>query len=325
MSSTEAALAGWHAWCVARVSMVLRELNLFESLDRVDPRARRLAESVLAVGLDEGLLKRSASGRLVPTAKLAMPAKYAEWLLEQRAVADFDPIGTRWLARCLDALPLVLTGALLPEEALFPRNDFELALGLYAESRVFSFFTSRALEAALRLKPAQVLELGSGTGAFAKPFIARAPGVGFQFTDVSALLVDRAKPHFGADRCAVLDLDSDAPWPGQAPDLVVALNVLHLSRDIDVALERIGQRLKPGGSLVLGEISAPDPSRPFALMELTFGQLPSFWARPAPLDTEDGWKTRLTKAGFRVVTFEPLEAGEGRNLGGVYVASRESR
>lgn len=317
--------------CLARCASTLRELRLHEG--PADSRAERTTAKLVELGLEAGFLRSTVSGRRVPTAKLSRAAPYGEVLVEHAATTQLDVVAFRWLTRALDALPSVLVGAVLAEEALFPGNDFSLAGELYAQSTVFSFFSRVAVdvlsEADDEGRPLRVLEVGGGTGGTTRALLARQPRARCAFTDVAPFFVERAIETVVRDfegRCtaAKLDLDADSWRIGGRFDAVVAINVLHLVKEIDRALERLRELLVPNGVLVMGEVSSPGARSVFPLMDLTFGLLPSFQRKGAsPLESSASWCARLTRAGFRTLRVLPLTTADSPNaedLGGVILA-----
>lgn len=305
--------------CVAKCAAVLRDLRVFEA--PADARAASVATSVIELGLEAGLLRRTAT-RVVPTAKLAQAAPYGELLVEHANTVQRDVVAFRWLTRALDALPSVLVGAVLAEEALFPRNDFSLVSDLYAKSSVFSFFSKVTVDLLAKQGPLRVLEVGGGTGSTARAVLEQNEQLSYHFTDVAPLFVERARTSLG-ERCTsqVLDLDAETWTPEPGFDAVVALNVLHLAKDEERVLSRLRSLMSPGGMLILGEVSPPGEG-PFPLMELTFGLLPSFRAKGgSPLESPARWQALLTSAGFTDLRSLPLTLEQqGENLGGVTLA-----
>lgn len=308
------------ALCAAKCAALVRDLRLFDPTTVIDPRANVVRERLLSYAVELGLLK---DGRRVPTAKLGAVKPYAELLVQQRAVLDEDPIGFAWLVRSLDALQPVLVGSLLAEEALFPRNDFSLASQLYSDSLVFSFFSKRAVELA---KGPRVLEVGAGTGGTARELLKDAGVHEYVFTELSPLLLAQAQKSLVDPRLRfqVLDLDAREWDVGSGFDVALALNVLHLAQDVSAALAHLHSVLRPGGVLLLGEVSRPEPGKTFPFMDFTFGLLPSFHEKGRLLDVPT-WHGLLAQAGFHEVTFWPLDRGEGSpvNFGGLSVARKD--
>ena len=102
-----------------------------------------------------------------------------------------------------------------------------------------------------RLAPgANVLELGCGTGSTA---LDLAGGVStYLGTDISAGMIDIARAKLGPDApdglsfdVARADILPDGPF-----DTIIALNLLHLVRDLDRLLAQVFDALPPGGLFI---------------------------------------------------------------------------
>lgn len=97
-----------------------------------------------------------------------------------------------------------------------------------------------------------VLELGCGTGTTAlrlAPFTRR-----LHATDLSTAMIGIAREKLAAQptpQLAFSVVDADAPETGLGTfDVVLAFNLLHLVSDLDTALARAVQFLRPGGLLI---------------------------------------------------------------------------
>lgn len=112
-------------------------------------------------------------------------------------------------------------------------------------------------------------------------------------------------------------LDINSPWDtqGVAPgefDLVYAVNVLHISRDLLFSLNQARSSLKADGWLVIGECLRPHANQPI-YPELMFQILESFTEvqtdpefRPNPgFLTANHWHHAFTRAGFQGVEIAP--------------------
>jgi SAM-dependent methyltransferase len=114
---------------------------------------------------------------------------------------------------------------------------------------------------------------------------------------------------------AALNLDS--PWntqginPGQF-DLVYAVNVMHISRDLLFSLNEARSALRSDGWLVIGECLRPYLNQPI-YPELMFQILESFTnvqtdpdIRPNPgFLTAEHWRRAFTRAGFQHAEVSP--------------------
>lgn len=125
-----------------------------------------------------------------------------------------------------------------------------------------------------------VLEIGCGTGTTAlrlAPFTRR-----LRATDVSAGMIAIARAKLAAGPVPALsfdiaDADEAVAGPGEY-DAVLAFNVLHLVTDLDRALDRAIQALRPGGLLIsktacIAELSPLIRHLALPLMQLV-GQAP---------------------------------------------------
>lgn len=101
----------------------------------------------------------------------------------------------------------------------------------------------------------------------------------------------------------VLDIEQSPSHQGyeqHSYDVVIASNVLHATASLQGTLTNTRQLLKPGGHLVLLEVTDDDPIRFTTIM----GGLPSWWLgvhdgrKHAPTTTSGVWHMALRKAGF---------------------------
>ncbi len=103
-----------------------------------------------------------------------------------------------------------------------------------------------------------VLEIASGTGQHAVHFAAALPGLDWQPSDAdprARASIAAWREHAGlANLRAPLDLDvCNEPWPIDAVDAVVCINMIHIAPwEATIALMKgAGARVAPGGALVL--------------------------------------------------------------------------
>jgi hybrid polyketide synthase/nonribosomal peptide synthetase ACE1 len=101
----------------------------------------------------------------------------------------------------------------------------------------------------------------------------------------------------------VLDIEKPPSGQGYEPhscDIIIASNVLHATASLQRTLENTRQLLKPGGYLILLELTNNGPTRFSNIM----GGLPGWWLgvddgrKYAPTITPGRWHTALRKAGF---------------------------
>ncbi|KAI1411801.1 putative polyketide synthase [Hypoxylon sp. FL1857] len=127
-----------------------------------------------------------------------------------------------------------------------------------------------------------ILEVGGGTGSGTHPegFLRCSR---YDFTDVSAAFLDRAREEFK-------HYHSQMTFGGYSSgeyDVLLAVSVLHISRDLVSVVRRIRQSLKPGGKLIMQESFMPSGWT----LGFIFGLFPG-------CISIDAWDTILRENGF---------------------------
>ncbi|KAI1328158.1 hybrid PKS-NRPS PsoA [Xylariaceae sp. FL0255] len=168
----------------------------------------------------------------------------------------------------------------------------------------------------------RVLEIGAGTGG--------STGVAldylgdkfeeYTFTDISPGYFPAAQTRFRSHeelmQFKVLDIERSPVEQGFEPhsyDVVIAAHVLHATRSIAQTLQHCRELLRPGGYLILVEITNPDLLR----VPFMFAPLPGWWlghddrrsARPTLTEAE--WDAALSRNAFSGVdkTFRDCSRG----------------
>ena len=131
----------------------------------------------------------------------------------------------------------------------------------------------------------KVLEIGAGTAAASLEALRALSTQGktrvdrYDFTDVSPGFFDRArntlKDFSSFVTFSVLNIEVDAESQGferYSYDFIIAANVLHATESIGRSLQNVRKLLKPGGRLLLVEVTSPQP-----FLNLIFGALPDWW------------------------------------------------
>lgn len=150
---------------------------------------------------------------------------------------------------------------------------------------------------------------GAGTGGATKSVLERMGNTmsSYVYTDISVGFFEQAAELFKAysDRMSfkVLDVEKPPAIQGFEPhsyDIVIASNVLHATASLQKTLEHTRQLLKPGGYLMLLELTNNGPIRFSSIM----GGLPGWWLgvddgrKYAPTITPGEWHAVLRNAGF---------------------------
>ncbi|WSP77978.1 amino acid adenylation domain-containing protein [Streptomyces sp. NBC_01235] len=289
---------------------------------------RRLHEAILNLLAVKGFLTRDGEWF---TATAAVDGADGATAAE-RWEADFEDVAARYpdiapTARLnrqfLRSYPRLLRGEVVGTEVMFPDSSMELVRDLYKGNPLTDFFnvlvadTVRGhLDACLpQLTDGgsfQVVELGAGTGATSERVIPALAGhpdrVSFTFTDISPRFLDYGRERFAAQhpfvRFQLLNLERGLAeqdfLPGSV-DAVLATNVVHATRNLRTTLRMLKDLLRPGGLLVLNELTS---IRPY--LTLGGGVMEGWWAFQdgelripnSPLAAPDSWITLLEEEGY---------------------------
>ncbi|KAL8972023.1 MAG: hypothetical protein Q9197_002975 [Variospora fuerteventurae] len=165
------------------------------------------------------------------------------------------------------------------------------------------------IQIARRYPYGKILEVGAGTGGATRQILERI-GQDFStycFTDISLGFFGNAKSEFAAyqDRMiySILDLEQDLQTQGfekHSYDLVVASFVLHATKSLEQTMRRVRSLLKPGGYLIMYEVTNVELIRGTSL----FGCLPGWWQgieegrTLGAAVTESKWDSILRRTGF---------------------------
>ncbi|KVE43527.1 type I polyketide synthase [Burkholderia sp. BDU5] len=290
---------------------------------RLLPRHRQLLVRLLNACVEDGYYRRD-DDRYAPA--LAAPHAERDALLQilRDCCEGFDVIADT-VARAGDSLHAMMSGDIEPVAVIFPDSASSGVEVLYQEFSFGRYFNQIAAGVVAGLvrerqtnrrrhRPFRILEVGGGTGgttAWLLPELDGEPNVRYDFTDISPIFTRRAEQKFAAHECVdyrVFDLQKDAQAQGfeaGAYDLIVAANVIHATQHVGRALANLAPLLKPGGRLLMREIT-----RPMRLFDFVFGPL------VLPLHDEDArggelflstarWKEQCIAAGFERIDWLP--------------------
>lgn len=207
-------------------------------------------------------------------------------------------------------LPVIKAGSSMLEHM----NQDGLLRAFYEEGAICSGPTGRWLARILyqishRYPGLNIFEVGAGTGATTSAVLDALEGryASYTFTDISSGFFIAAEERFSehAGRMLFKTFNMEQQPDGQgfnegSYDVVVAVNVLHVSADMEASLSNVRRLLKPGGFLVVAELTTTD----LLFSGMTVGTLPGWWigaetGRPwGPLLTLTQWDTVLKSSGF---------------------------
>ncbi|MCB1647734.1 MAG: class I SAM-dependent methyltransferase [Pseudomonadales bacterium] len=158
----------------------------------------------------------------------------------------------------------------------------------------------------------RVLEFGCGTGATA---LLHAPLVReYLAIDVAPAMIEIAQERQREQPVSSLSFRTgaldDEGLADQHFDVVLGLNVLHLIKDVDQALEQVHRLLKPGG-IFIGSTAVLKDTMPW----LPLIAVPGYWLRRLPriiMLSSDGLTDSLQQRGFE--TLERWQADSAREV-----------
>ncbi|KAF5020446.1 hypothetical protein F66182_7525 [Fusarium sp. NRRL 66182] len=164
----------------------------------------------------------------------------------------------------------------------------------------------------------RLLEIGAGTGGATRPILdcLATQGNGetgtprfshYAFTDISIGFFENAREMFkeSASRMSfrALNIEADLEdqgFSGEQYDVICAANVIHATKSLDATLSNVRKLLKPGGKLILYEMTNTGMIR----TGFAFGLLPGWWLSVedfrefTPLASPRDWSNSLKKSGF---------------------------
>ena len=225
----------------------------------------------------------------------------------------------------------ILEGKIDAQELLFESNLInDLYMDINSNRSCFSGL-DKYLDCLSYKRPImQIIEIGAGTGGTTSR-ILRSLSVdnegrqresrysSYTYTDISSFFFQNAQKkfeNFPRLLYRTLNIESDLVSQGFEEgfyDLVIAANVLHATSDIKKTLENVRKLLKPGGKIILHEITRPEILR----SGFVFGLLPGWWLSTEPFRkwgpamSSVTWGNILSETSFSGIDLELEEYASG--------------
>ena len=207
-------------------------------------------------------------------------------------------------------VPVIRAGTSMLEHM----NQDGLLRAFYEENAICSGPSGRWLarlvsQISHRFPNLNIFEVGAGNGASASAILRQIGDThtSYTFTDISSDLFMAAEERFAKEAGRMVfktfNMEKEPSSQGFVEgvyDVVIAVNVLHLSGDMKASLSNVRRLLKPGGFLVVGELTSTE----LLFSGTTVGTLPGWWigadnGRPwGPLLDLRQWASILKNAGF---------------------------
>ncbi|KGO48676.1 Acyl transferase/acyl hydrolase/lysophospholipase [Penicillium expansum] len=248
------------------------------------------------------------------------PYAKKEWINDKREeilkIIDSHPdsIDLRIMKAVGENMPTAIRGDMNILEAMMHGNmlnDFyayALGMNTYLEdmARIVGQFSHR-------FPHMNILEIGSGTGGATDMVLKRLNGAfsSYTYTDISSGFFEKAEEKFAEHRSRMIfkvcDIENSPAEQGYVEgsyDLVIASLVLHATRNIEETMHNARKLLKPGGHLIMVELTDNDPMR----FGFIFGGLPGWWLghndgrKLSPCVEANVWEDMMLKTGFSGIT-----------------------
>ncbi len=318
---------------------IKQKINIFKDAEYVFLK-------MVEILCEEKVLEKKDNGfvSLITDPDIESPAEFLV-SITRKMPAEGAPF--QWLSRAYGGLVHFIKGKIYGEEVMFPFNDFSLVEDVYYTSKVYNFWSILAGKAVKRIiedkykKKITVMEVGAGTGNGTFNVFENTEDVEnkfekYVFTDISKALIKKASKSerfmkYGFIEYKPYDLTKELKeqeFEEEFADIVLAVNVLHATKDLMQGCKAIYKLIKKDGYVILGEI-APPPDGLYRYMELTFGLLASYYnyddksLRPdCPIIRPDKWIELFKKAGFSEVIAIPGNKLQDCDRGGVIIAKK---
>ena len=266
--------------CVAYMNLAVQRLNAFrdrerayapdELLDdaRVLPRYRQLLQGWLDILADRGHLRRS-DGKLSGFRPLSPESVRAMAEETSRKWAD-APLLIEGVRSTGEHISDVLTGKKSPQEISYDGGSFtaeestvdQMAVATYCNAILVSSLR-RVVASLPEGAHLRILEIGAGMGLTTSRVLPALPPerTSYTFTDVGRLFLSTAREKFSAYpfvKYSLLDIErppEDQGYEREGFDVIIASNVLHVTRCLDDTIRHVRSLLAPGGLLLMWEIT----------------------------------------------------------------------
>ncbi|MEH2112689.1 SDR family NAD(P)-dependent oxidoreductase [Nostoc sp.] len=319
--------------CTAYMNLALRHLGAFNkalqnySLQelfeqcQIIPRYRQLLCRWLDVLAERGHLKQDGElfTNLLPLSADSIDSLVKEFRIRWADTPQQIELVQNYGENLADILigekePLELYAAILAKEGKISRQN--LPADVY-----YNAIIQASLEAVIKSLSSEVnlriLEIGGGTGITTAELLPILPSqqTNYTFTDVGSFFLTEAEKKFSAYpfvEYQLLNIEqppSEQGYKNHSFDVVVAVNVLHVTQDIGTTLEHIRSLLAPEGLLLIQEITQP---------QLDFDMIDGLLMNPLedkqrsrgnPFLSKEQWQEALRNHGFvEVAAFSETDA-----------------
>jgi hybrid polyketide synthase/nonribosomal peptide synthetase ACE1 len=232
--------------------------------------------------------------------------------LIEKLVTPYEEDGNVKIIRAVgDNLPASVRGETTILEHMIKDDMLEQHYKKSLGAEVANEFLANMMKQIIHRYPhAKILEIGAGTGGATKAVLDTIEGAmsSYTYTDLSVGFFGLAEKMFEAysDKMEfkTFDVEKSPKSQGYEPnsyDIVIASNCLHATQSLQTTLENTRQLLKPGGYLLILELTMPIE---VIRTNMIFGVLPGWWLgvddgrKLSPTISRGAWHSILRKTGF---------------------------
>lgn len=288
-----------------------QSLEVIQQQSQIHPRYQPWLKRALTYLSEEGYLHYEV-GEYVQ--RLSLPEKLPTELARQISTEAPQAIGlnveaTSLLINSVERIADILTENFHSAEIYTAEEVPEIYQKQFYTSNLVMQRAMAALFQHWKLEgPLRILEVGAGIGSTTTQILPMLPGdrTTYVYTDISNYFLQYAQQNFGAYpflETRLLNIEQHPQSQGcelHSFDVVVAVSVLHATRDIAETLSHIALLLKPGGILLMLE-----ETKFYAPFDLTMGLQQGFdrfedtgLRQHHPLLSRDEWRQSILDAGF---------------------------
>jgi acyl transferase domain-containing protein/acyl carrier protein/phospholipid N-methyltransferase len=311
--------------CVAYMNLALRQLGAFAGSDerynieafftqfQIIPRYQQLLQRWLTVLIEQGDLQHQ-NGQIFNLKPLSLE-QVQQLCTETKAQWTDTLHSIDLIQHCGENLAAVLTGQQEPlvlystaserrSSKTSPEIPLNTCLKAIAQSLMSQLTQTLSTKTQFR-----ILEIGGGNGLVTEALLPTLPAerTHYTFTDVGGWFLDRARQKFRTYSFVdyrFLNIEKPLVEQGYLPhslDVVVAVNVLHVTQNIEATLQQIRTLLAPGGLLLLWEMIAPQFDFEITDSLLMHPVTEAGRDQGNPFLSKDQWQTVLLQQGFTSV------------------------
>ncbi len=270
--------------CVAYMGKVLEDLGAFSkpgeqySLDeffiqfKILPRYQQLLSRWLQILVEQGELQQD--GEHYTNLRFRSREAFRQFVEDAQVKWTDEPQVIERIGRCGDNLAEVLVGTQEPLALLFSGagTSSDAAESPVQESPFVHYYNSilrAVVQQVVKFGPRSgnlnILEIGAGSGYTTRALLPLLPPqqTSYTFTDVGRLFLNLAQQKFSEYsfvQYRFLDIEQQPQEQGyelHSFDMVVAVNMLHVTQRMEETIAHVRSLLAPNGLLLIWEITQP--------------------------------------------------------------------